>query len=97
MRCWLGYRRGATDVMGRLSWDKPSVTLRTEFTKPEKGRFVHPVENRGMTILEGARIQGFPDDFEFMGSPAAITRQIGNAVPVPLARAIGDLVAKKFS
>lgn len=97
MRCWLGYRRGATDVMGRLSWDKPSVTLRTEFTKPEKGRFVHPVENRGMTILEGARVQGFPDDFEFMGSPAAITRQIGNAVPVPLARAIGDLVAEKFS
>lgn len=96
MRCWLGYRQGATDVMGRLSWNKPSVTLRTEFTKPEKGRFVHPEENRGMTIHEGARIQGFPDDFKFMGSPTAITRQIGNAVPIPLARALGNMVAEKF-
>lgn len=95
--CWRGFTRGANDVMGRLAWDKPSVTLRTGFTKPDKGRFVHPTEDRAITIHEGARIQGFPDDYKFVGSLTAITRQIGNAVPIPLARALGGVIAEKFS
>jgi DNA (cytosine-5)-methyltransferase 1 len=96
MQCWKEYARGGSDVMGRLVWNKPSVTLRTEFTKPEKGRFVHPAEDRGISIHEGARIQGFPDDFQFVGSLTAITRQIGNAVPIPLAKALGQVIAAKF-
>lgn len=96
MECWKGYKRGALDVMGRLSWDRPSVTLRTEFTKPEKGRFIHPVEDRGISIHEGARLQGFSDDFQFVGSLTAITRQIGNAVPIPLARELGRIIAARF-
>ena len=49
--------------MGRLVWDKPSVTIRTEFFKPEKGRYLHPDEHRPITHFEAARIQGFADDY----------------------------------
>ena len=54
--------------MGRLSWDKPSVTIRTEFFKPEKGRYLHPTEPRALTHHEAARIRGFPDDYQWVGS-----------------------------
>ena len=76
--------------MGRLVWSRPAVTVRTEFFKPEKGRFLHPSENRPITHAEAALIQGFPESFEWCGTKAAIARQIGNAVPVPLARAIAQ-------
>lgn len=88
MECWRRHTSGAMDVMGRLSFDRPSVTIRTEFTKPEKGRYLHPSENRAITIAEGARLQGFPDDYKFVGSLTQITRQIGNAVPIQLSEAI---------
>lgn len=97
MECWRRHTTGSMDVMGRLSWDKPSVTVRTEFTKPEKGRYLHPEEDRAITIHEGARIQGFPDDYKFVGSLTQITKQIGNAVPIPLATALGRHIAKQFS
>jgi DNA (cytosine-5)-methyltransferase 1 len=85
---WRKDYRGAADVLGRLRWDRPSVTLRTEFFRPEKGRFLHPDEDRALTHFEAARLQGFPDDYRWCGSKAAIARQIGNAVPVPLAAAV---------
>ncbi|GAA1807299.1 DNA cytosine methyltransferase [Nocardioides hankookensis] len=91
---WRRHRTGAGDVMGRLSWDKPSVTIRTEFFKPEKGRFLHPSEHRAITHAEAALIQGFPESFQWCGSKASIARQIGNAVPVPLAQAIAEHLAK---
>lgn len=95
--CWANKPTGTTDVMGRLEWDKPSLTIRTEFFKPEKGRYLHPQwdrddptkrVNRPITHWEAARIQGFPDDFVWCGSKIDIAKQIGNAVPVGLARAI---------
>lgn len=86
--CWIGHTSGSGDVMGRLHWDKPSVTIRTEFFKPEKGRYLHPVENRAITHYEAAVLQGFPSTHRFVGTKTAIARQIGNAVPVPLGRAI---------
>jgi len=93
-RCWIGHTKGSGDVMGRMHWDRPSVTIRTEFFKPEKGRYLHPEEDRAITHFEAARLQGFPDDFQWIGSKTSIARQIGNAVPIPLARAIGaQLVA----
>lgn len=85
---WLNHRSGSGDVMGRLHWNEPSVTIRTEFYKPEKGRYLHPFENRPITHLEAALLQGFPLDFLWCGSKVQIARQIGNAVPVGLARAI---------
>lgn len=94
-RCWAEKPTGTTDVMGRLWWDRPSVTIRTEFYKPEKGRYLHPVHHRPITHREAARIQSFPDDFVFVGSKIEIARQIGNAVPPllgeSLARFIYDL------
>jgi DNA (cytosine-5)-methyltransferase 1 len=74
--------------MGRLWWDRPSVTIRTEFFKPEKGRYLHPEADRPITHREAARIQSFPDHFEFEGSKIEVARQIGNAVPPGLGEAI---------
>jgi DNA (cytosine-5)-methyltransferase 1 len=90
--CWVRKTKGGTDLFGRLEWDKPSVTIRTEFFKPEKGRYLHPEADRPITHREAARIQGFPDDFMFSGSKIRVARQIGNAVPVGLARAIAESV-----
>lgn len=86
---WLKHTTGSGDVMGRLRWEEPSVTIRTEFTKPEKGRYLHPVHHRSLSPHEGARIQGFPNHYQFVGSITQIVKQIGNAVPVPLGKSIG--------
>mgnify|MGYP000930573209 FL=1 len=86
--CWIRHTTGSLDVMGRLHDDRPSVTIRTEFFKPEKGRYLHPTENRAITHYEAALLQGFPDSHRFIGSRTAIAKQIGNAVPIPLGTAI---------
>ncbi len=91
--CWKKHTTGSGDVMGRLRWDRPSVTIRTEFFKPEKGRYLHPEQPRALTHHEAARIQGFPDTFEWCGPKLEIARQIGNAVPIPLAIALARHVA----
>lgn len=94
--CWRNHKSGSGDVMGRLHMDKPSVTIRTEFFKPEKGRYLHPTANRAITHFEAARLQGFPDSHRFVGSRTAIARQIGNAVPIPLGRAIAEKLLEQF-
>ena len=95
--CWRNKPTGTVDVMGRMEWDKPSLTIRTEFFKPEKGRYLHPQwdaddaskrVNRVISHWEAARIQSFPDDFVWCGSKIQIAKQIGNAVPPMLAEAI---------
>ena len=90
--CWVRKTSGGTDLFGRLWWDRPSVTIRTEFFKPEKGRYLHPEKNRPITHREAARLMGFPDDFAFKGGKTDIARQIGNAVPPDLAKAIAFVV-----
>lgn len=87
--CWRKHKSGSGDVMGRLYPDKPSVTIRTEFFKPEKGRYLHPKENRVITHYEAALIQGFPETYQWVGTREEIARQIGNAVPIQLGQAIG--------
>ena len=94
--CWIRKTSGGTDLFGRLWWDRPSVTIRTEFFKPEKGRYLHPEKHRPITHREAARIMGFPDNFPFEGSKTEIARQIGNAVPPPLAAAIAKAVLKSL-
>ncbi|MFC9351558.1 DNA cytosine methyltransferase [Arthrobacter sp. NPDC057013] len=96
--CWKKHKTGSGDVMGRLRNDRPSVTIRTEFFKPEKGRYLHPDPSvhRAITHYEAARLQGFPDEYKWAGSKTSIARQIGNAVPVQLARYLADLVADQF-
>lgn len=95
--CWRGHTSGSGDVMGRLRWDRPSVTIRTEFFKPEKGRYLHPSEPRALTHHEAARIQGFRDSYLWVGSKTAIARQIGNAVPIPLGRAVARHLMAVFT
>ncbi|MGV1802596.1 DNA cytosine methyltransferase [Agrobacterium vitis] len=92
--CWIRKKSGGTDLFGRLWWDRPSVTIRTEFFKPEKGRYLHPVEHRPITHREAARLMGFPDNFVFIGSKVEVARQIGNAVPPPFSGAISKAVRK---
>lgn len=92
--CWRKHKSGSGDVMGRLNWDQPSVTIRTEFFKPEKGRYLHPTENRAITHLEAGLLQGFGPESLWVGSKTSIARQIGNAVPVALGAAIGEKIIK---
>ncbi len=94
--CWIKKKSGGTDLFGRLWWDKPAVTIRTEFYKPEKGRYLHPEQHRPITHREAARFQSFPDDFKFVGTKIEIAKQIGNAVPPLLAKAVAETVLKMF-
>ncbi len=91
--CWKRKTKGGTDLFGRLWWDRPSVTIRTEFYKPEKGRYLHPEADRPITHREAARLQGFRDDFDFRGPRIKVGIQIGNAVPPVLAEAIAKHIA----
>ncbi|MGR6317516.1 DNA cytosine methyltransferase [Micromonospora soli] len=90
--CWVG-RTDGMDVFARLRWDRPSVTIRTEFFKPEKGRYLHPEEHRALSHHEAALLQGFKDDFKWCGTKIQIARQIGNAVPVELAAGLANHIA----
>lgn len=89
--CWVN-KKGGTDLFGRLWWDRPAFTIRTEFFKPEKGRYLHPEQHRPITHREAARFQSFPDDFMFTGTKIEVAKQIGNAVPPRLASAIAKSV-----
>ncbi|MCA9980671.1 MAG: DNA (cytosine-5-)-methyltransferase, partial [Anaerolineales bacterium] len=79
---------GKTGMARRLSWDEPSLTLTCSPAQKQTER-CHPEETRPLTIREYARVQTFPDEWEFSGSVASQYRQIGNAVPVNLAYHIG--------
>jgi DNA (cytosine-5)-methyltransferase 1 len=78
---------GKTGMARRLSWDEPSLTLTCAPAQKQTER-CHPKETRPLTVREYARIQTFPDDWEFTGSVASQYKQIGNAVPVNLAHAV---------
>lgn len=95
-RCWIKKTSGGTDLFGRLWWNRPAFTIRTEFFKPEKGRYLHPEQHRPITHREAARFQSFPDDFVFKGTKIEMAKQIGNAVPPVLAASIADAVHRMF-
>lgn len=80
---------GHTDCYGRLWWDRPATGLTTRCISYSNGRFGHPEQDRALSIREAARLQGFDDDFVFMGNLNSMAKQIGNAVPVDLAHAMG--------
>ncbi len=79
---------GKTGMARRMSWDEPCLTLTCSPAQKQTER-CHPEETRPFTTREYARIQTFPDDWKFVGSQTSIYRQIGNAVPVNLAEALG--------
>lgn len=80
---------GKRGILYRLSMDKPSLTLLCTPSQKQTER-CHPLEERPLTVREYARIQSFPDDYEFSGSINSQYKQIGNAVPVELARHMGE-------
>ena len=84
---------GKTGIARRLAWYEPSLTLTCAPAQNQTER-CHPDETRPLTVREYARIQTFPDDWQFMGSMSAQYKQIGNAVPVNLAYAVGTSVAE---
>ena len=77
---------------GRLKWDAQSPTIDTRFDAASNGRNNHPFLNRSITPREAARIQSFDDKFIFYGSKVHIRKQIGNAVPPLMAKAIADQI-----
>lgn len=80
----------------RLEWDTQSPTIDTRFDTPSNGKNSHPYLNRAITPREAARIQSFPDSYEFLGNKCSICKQIGNAVPPLLAKAIGNAVLNSY-
>lgn len=84
-------------VYGRMKWDEPSPTLTTQFYGYGNGRFGHPDQDRAISLREGAILQGFPEDYEFVPSEKPVItknvgRMIGNAVPVVLGEVIGKSI-----
>lgn len=84
---------GKTGMARRIGWDEPSLTLTCSPAQKQTER-CHPDETRPFTVREYARIQTFPDDWDFAGSMAQQYKQIGNAVPVNLAKEVGYSIIK---
>ena len=78
----------------RMVQDEESVTITTRFDTPSSGKFTHPYLNRAITVREAARIQSFPDWFRFYGTKTSQMKQVGNAVPPLLAKAIANAILK---
>ena len=89
---WRSLGVEVTDAWGRLRWDEPSNTLRTCFNNPSKGRYIHPDQDRVISLREAARLHSIPDGYTFVGMPIHIARQIGNSVPPLLGRAVARAV-----
>lgn len=85
-----GGRRG---MARRIAWDEPCLTLTTSPSQKQTER-CHPDETRPFTVREYARIQSFPDEWQFAGALSDQYRQIGNAVPVELARRVGVKIVR---
>jgi DNA (cytosine-5)-methyltransferase 1 len=78
-------RTGYDDVYGRLWWDRPAVTVTAYARNPASGRFLHPTQNRGLSVREAALLQGFPAHYQFFGSFDSRFIQVGNSVPPSVA------------
>jgi DNA (cytosine-5)-methyltransferase 1 len=85
---------GFSSCYSRLDPYMPSVTITVNFVHPASNRCIHPICDRALTPREGARLQSFDDDFVFAGNRSQIVKQIGNAVPPLLGRAIGETLAE---
>lgn len=87
---------GFNDVYGRMRWEDVSPTITSGCSNPSKGRFIHPHENRPITLREAAILQGFPADYRFMVSHGkeAIALMIGNALPPKFIAAHGRAMAQ---
>ena len=84
---------GFRDVYGRLWWDRPAIAITARCRTPSCGRFVHPEQDRGLTVREAALLQGFPRNFMFEGPFDDKFKQIGNAVSPQFSRSLAQHIA----
>jgi len=89
-------RTDSTNLLGRLDASLPAYTITTQFNNVTTGCFTHPIEDRALSVREGARLQTFPDTYEFVGSLNSRCRQIGNAVPPLLAHVLAHAIARQI-
>lgn len=90
LACYASGEKKFYDTYSRMWWDRPSPTITTKFFNISNGRFAHPNENRALSLREGATLQTFPKDYEFIGkSITSIAKMIGNAVPPKFAAILG--------
>lgn len=87
---------GFRSVYGRMAWDDVAPTITARFDSFTRGKFGHPVQDRSISLREGALLQTFPQDFEFVGNKVDIARQIGNAVPPMMAECIGKSIIDAY-
>ena len=87
-------KSGYGNTYAKLWWEKPSTTITRNFACPSSSRCIHPRDSRALSIREGARLQGFPDDYKFYGSDGMKRLEIGNAVPPLLSVAIAKEMVK---
>ncbi len=87
---------GFRNVYGRMAWDDVAPTITARFDSFTRGKFGHPVQDRTISLREGALLQTFPMDFEFSGNKVDIARQIGNAVPPVMATEIGKSIIECY-
>jgi DNA (cytosine-5)-methyltransferase 1 len=89
---------GFKDVYGRMAWDELSPTITSGFFNPSKGRFLHPTENRAITLREAALLQGFPRRYKFpvRENKTANALLIGNALPPPFIKAHAKMILKNL-
>lgn len=95
--CHRDKKHSYKSMYGRLKWNEPAQTVTSGFGSMGQGRFVHPTQHRTLTPHEAARIQFFPDWFDFTGGGAVMSRgtwatMIGNAVPPKLTMELGRLL-----
>ena len=89
--CYASGEKKFYDTYGRMWWDKPAPTITTKFFSISNGRFAHPEEDRAISLREGATLQTFPKNYQFIGtSIGSIAKMIGNAVPPDFAKIIGE-------
>lgn len=89
-------RTDSTNLFGRLDPARPSYTINTQFMNVTTGCYTHPFEDRALSVREGARLQTFPDRYEFVGSLSSRARQIGNAVPPIMGSVLGAAIARQL-
>lgn len=100
--CWKNGKHQGVDTFGRLKADEPSVTIRTAAYNPSKGKYIHPTQNRGLNSMEMAALQDFPYDWQFKRKDSdKLTlvsggKQIGNAVPPGLGKALGLAIKRQI-
>jgi len=94
LKCHKNGYEGHTDVYGRMYWDEPAPTLTARCNSISNGRYGHPEQNRAISLREAAALQSFPDNYKFFSSNKHIAQQIGNAVPVRFATALGKHIRK---